>query len=370
MTDIIQFTTVHKRTDTRIRFKEASTLAEFYPGRVALFVQDGQENEMDESGLRIVDTGPRTASRLKRIVAGTWRMYRAVRAARPRVAHFHDPELIPAGLMLQLSGVKVIYDIHEDVPNQILCKTYIKPAWIRPVLARVIGALERFAVNRFAMAVPAVPSIAERFPDDKTCVIRNVPKLDLLMAHTRVEKPRDRFIVSYAGSLSQARGIEDIVAAMDLLPDGFELHLLGGWSHDSLHQRCRQHPGWRRCTYHGQVPHSQVGHYLQQAHLGVQMVHDIDNYRGGLATKIFEYLALGVPTLMSDTADRRAAYGDLTLYAKPADPGAIADRILEIRDNYPAHVAQVKDQHAHILEQYSWDAEAAKLRALYDRILD
>lgn len=109
---------------------------------------------------------------------------------------------------------------------------------------------------------------------------------------------------------------------------------------------------------------------MQQAHLGVQMVHDIDNYRGGLATKIFEYLALGVPTLMSDTAERRATYGDLTLYAKPADPEAIADRILEIRDNYASHVARVQDQHAYILEHYSWDAEAQKLRGLYDRILD
>lgn len=370
MTDIIQFTTVHKRTDPRIRFKEASTLASFYPGQVALFVQDGLGDEMDESGLRIVDTGPRTASRLKRFVAGTWRMYRAVRASRPKVAHFHDPELIPAGLMLRLSGVKVIYDIHEDVPNQILCKPYIRPAWGRPLLARLIGFLERVAVNRFAMAVPAVPSIAERFPDEKTCVIRNVPKLDLLTAHTGVEKPGDRFIVSYAGSLSEVRGIVDMVAAMDLLPDGFELHLLGAWSQEALYQHCQQHPGWRRCTYHGHVPHSQVGQYLQQAHLGVQMVHDIDNYRGGLATKIFEYLALGVPTLMSDTAERRATYGDLTLYAKPANPQAIADRILEIRDSYSSHVARVKEQNAYILEHYSWDAEAQKLRALYDRILD
>lgn len=369
MTDIIHFTTVHKRTDTRIRFKQASTLAEYFPGRVALYVQDGLGDEIDESGLHIVDTGPRIKSRLKRFLWGAWQMYWAVRKARPKIAHFHDPELIPAGLLLRLSGVKVIYDMHEDLPNQVLCKPYLKPRWVRPVLARFIASIEAFAVKQFTMAVAAVPSIAERFAPEKTSVIRNVPKLELLTAHVGVDKPSDRFIVSYAGSMSEARGIEDLVAAMDLLPDGFELHLLGSWAHPTLYERCQRHPGWRRCTYHGHVPHSQVGQYLQQAHLGVQMVHDIDNYRGGLATKVFEYLVLGVPTLMSDTAERRKAYGNLTEYAKPADPRAIAKRILEIRDSYPVHLKAVENQRAFVLEHYSWDAESQKLRSLYDRIL-
>ena len=256
MTQIIHFTTVHPRTDTRIRFKQATTLAHLYPGEVSLYVQDGLGDEVDPSGLRIVDTGPRVASRIRRMVMGTWRMFRAVRRAKPMVAHFHDPELIPAGLMLRLSGVKVLYDIHEDLPKQILSKQYLKPSWVKPVLAQCLTWVEAFAVSRFSMAVPAVDSIAKRFAEEKTCVIRNVPKLDLLMAETGVEKPADWFIVSYAGSLTEPRGIADLVAAMDLLPDGFELHLLGSWNPEALHATCQNHPGWRRCTYHGRVPHS------------------------------------------------------------------------------------------------------------------
>lgn len=369
MTDIIQFTTVHARTDPRIRYKQATTLAELYPGRVALYVQDGLGDETDPSGLRVVDTGPICKSRIKRILSGSWRMYRAVLSSKPKVAHFHDPELIVAGLFLQVSGIKVIYDIHEDVPKQILCKIYVKPAWLRPLLARCVAALERFAVGRFSMATPAVQSIADRFPKDKTCVIRNVPKLELLTAHIGNEKPTDRFIVNYAGSLTLARGIGDLVAAMDLLPDGFELHLLGSWQPQSILEECQNHPGWRRCTYFGHLPHSEVGAYLQQAHLGTQMVHDMANYRGGLATKVFEYLALGIPTLMSDTVERRATYGSLTEYAIPADPQAIADAILKIRDNYPLYVERVVNQRDHILETYSWSSEAIRLENLYNRLL-
>lgn len=370
MIDLVQFTTVHSRSDPRIRYKQADSLARHFPGRVALFVQDGEGDAQDpETGLCIVDTGPRSRGRLARMLLGSWRMYRAVRAARPKIAHFHDPELIPAGLALRASGVRVIYDMHEDLPRQILAKTYIRPAFLRPVLARAVNAFERFAVRRFAGSVAAVQSIADRFPDTCVQVIRNVPRAGLLLRGPAVVRTQERFVISYAGALSELRGILDMVAALDLLPDEYELQLLGRWESKAFFEKCQAHPGWRRCRYLGQVPHSEVGSYMRQAHLGVQMVRDIPNYRGGLATKVFEYLFLGIPTLMSDTADRRATYGELTHYARPGDPAAVAAAIRAIAAEYETHVARVREQHAQVLADYSWETEAHALMTVYEEIL-
>src|SRR6185503_2696447 len=76
------------------------------------------------------------------------------RAARPRrsvialkaalgedasVYHFHDPELIPIGLLLKAlrRNSAVVYDVHEDYPSMMRDKYWL-PRWIRP--AASLGA--------------------------------------------------------------------------------------------------------------------------------------------------------------------------------------------------------------------------------------
>ncbi|MCW9044078.1 MAG: glycosyltransferase [Pseudopelagicola sp.] len=341
-----------------------------YPGRVALFVMDGQGDAQDDrSSLRIVDMGARPRGRIARMLKGNWRAFRAVRSAAPSIAQFHDPELIPAGLLLTLTGVRVIYDIHEDVPKQVLSKAYIRPAALRRVISGVVRRVERFAVNRFAAAVVAVESIGKRFPKEKVLLIRNFPRADLMTRSRQPADPDKRFVINYAGSLTRLRGIPDLVAAMEHLPDHAELQLLGNWHPATLEEECRALPGWSKCQFLGRVPHDEVVQHMQDAHLGVQLTHDIPNHTGGLATKVFEYLFLGVPVLMSDTAEKRHIYDDLVSYAEPANPSAIAAAIREIMANYEPLRARTENNTPRVRATYSWEAEAARLGDTYDKLL-
>ncbi|WP_370213842.1 glycosyltransferase [Roseovarius sp.] len=341
-----------------------------YPDRVALFVMDGQGDVRDDaSTLRIVDLGGRPRGRIGRVLKGNWRAFGAVRAAAPRIAQFHDPELIPAALMLKLFGIKVIYDIHENVPNQVLSKAYIRPAMLRQAVSRVVRAFEGFAVRRFDAAVVAVESIGRRFPQQKVVLIRNFPRADLMLRSREPANPKQRFIVSYAGSLTRVRGIPDLVAAMEHLPEQVELQLFGTWHPAALEDTCRAMPGWSKCKFLGRVPHDELVVRMQEAHLGVQLTHDIPNHTGGLATKVFEYLFLGIPVVVSDTAEKRAIYGELVDYAEPANPVSIANAVRGIVADYEHAQARARNNAARVRETYSWEAEAVRLGALYDRLM-
>ena len=367
---IAHITTVHNRNDTRIRFKQVETLSSLYPNNVALIVQDGLGNENTNKCYKIFDTGNKFQSRILRASLGSLRMLVSVLKLKPKIVHFHDPELIPIAAIMLLFNIKVIYDIHEDLPNQILSKPYLKPKYFRHLVSKIANTVELQASRVFSKLIVTTESIAQRFPAEKTILVRNYPKISTLLENKPPPKSKEKFVINYSGSLTETRGIIDLVKAMELLPPTYKMQFLGNFHPSSLEAVCKSLPGWEKCEYLGRVPHSQIGQYIGSAHLGVQMTHDIANYSGGIATKIFEYLVMGVPTLMSDTVERREQYGAMTNYAKPGDPRQIAIQIQNIKDNYDLVVQNTVIAKETVQEIYTWEKEAEKLARTYIQLLD
>ena len=117
---VAQLTSVHPADDVRIYVKQSRTLAEA-GYRVSLVAPDGRLPN-DGSPVQIVPVRRREA-RLARMVATTWDVFQCTRAMRAKIVHFHDPELIPAGILLKVIGRRVIYDVHENVPTRYSIRT-------------------------------------------------------------------------------------------------------------------------------------------------------------------------------------------------------------------------------------------------------
>src|ERR1700730_16413921 len=118
---VVNLTSVHGPFDDRIFYKECNSLA-----RAGYDVMLVVPNRRDETinGIRLKAI-PAPTGRLSRMTRTSWQIYRAAARQRAHVYHFHDPELIPVGLLLRLRGEKVIYDIHEDLGSTIRFKKYL-----------------------------------------------------------------------------------------------------------------------------------------------------------------------------------------------------------------------------------------------------
>lgn len=169
---VVHLTSVHPVFDTRIFHKEAATLAAAGYEVVLIAVA---ERDTVASGVR-VRALPAARSRRHRMTRTLLAMFKAALAERAALYHFHDPELIPVGLLLKLRGRRVIYDVHDDVPGQVLSKDWI-PSWLRPPLARLVSLLERLASRAFDGVLVANPEHAGRFPAT-TGTVRNLPRLE------------------------------------------------------------------------------------------------------------------------------------------------------------------------------------------------
>jgi len=136
---ICHITTAHTRNDCRIFEKECVSLANF-GFDVTYLIADGFGNEIKKN-VNIIDIGEYSANRMMRFANKTRKLYFHARLINAHIYHFHDPDFIPFALKLVRLKKAVIYDVHEDVPRQILQKLYI-PKILRPTFSKMYELYE------------------------------------------------------------------------------------------------------------------------------------------------------------------------------------------------------------------------------------
>ena len=372
---IAHLTTAHPRSDTRIRVREAGSLAETFGGPVALFVQDGKGNSIEAGGrIHIIDTGVPPSGRLTRMTLGVWRMWRAVQRVRPQVVHFHDPELITLGLILKCFRYRVVYDVHEDLPRQVLMKYWL-PAIARQPVSWAVTVTEWLVARVFDAIVAAEPEIAGRFPSRKTTLAQNFPILDELV-RTRVtayERRPPHF--AYIGSISEVRGVREMVQALTYMEEQegkeIRLHLGGAFQPLSLRTDIQTLAGWQQVDFPGWANRMQVAEILGRVRGGLVILHPTQKYLAAYPTKLFEYMSVGLPVIASDFPlwRRIVDAAECGLLVNPLAPRAVADAMQWILD-HPAEAETMGQRGRQAVEKYyNWDTEAEKLVALYKKLL-
>ena len=372
---IAHLTTVHPRADTRIRVRELGSLADAFAEPVALLVQDGKGSCVAGDGrIRIIDTAPRPAGRLARMTVGVLRTGRAVRALRPQIVHFHDPELIPLGLALKCLGYRVIHDAHEDLPRQALTKYWI-PAIARKPVSWATAAIEWLAAQSLDAIVAAEPKIAGRFPTRKTTLVRNFPIPDELVKGDSPPYRQRPPHFAYIGGLTALRGIHEMLAALSHARawqgQEIRLWLAGACQPASLLAEMQAAPDWQRVCFQGWADRERVAEILGKVRGGLVLLHPTPKYLEAYPTKMFEYMSAGLPVIVSDFPVWRdiVVRAGCGLPVNPLDPRAIADAMQWLLD-HPAEAEAMGRRGREAVEQrYNWATEAEQLIALYEKLL-
>src|ERR1039457_6046947 len=103
--------------------------------RVTQVVCDACDGTIDGVEMRSL---PPAKGRLSRMIGLSWRMYLEARRQNADLYQIHHPDLIPAGLLLKLSGRRVIYEPREFFPDKILSMRWI-PTKLRPFVSSAFG---------------------------------------------------------------------------------------------------------------------------------------------------------------------------------------------------------------------------------------
>ncbi|GEM82841.1 glycosyltransferase family 4 protein [Meiothermus hypogaeus] len=363
---IVHMSSAHPPFDVRIFHRECVSLAqEGYP--VSLVVPH-QQDEVRQ-GVQICAV-PVAKNRLGRMFGVAWAVYKRALAEKGDIYHFHDPELIPVGLLLQLQGKKVVYDVHEDVPTDILSKDWI-PKWLRSLVALGMGLLERLAGAFLSGIVAVTEPIAARFPAHKTILLQNFPHPQEIASLQNLPYQTRPAQALYTGSITRVRGLFEMLDAMQRLPDTkLRLTLIGNFAPETLEAEAAQHPGFSRTDYLGYKNRPDTLALLSSSRIGLSILHPIPSFLVSQPTKLYEYMMAGMPFVASDFPLWRASIGhnNCGLFVDPRKPDAIAQAIQWLLDHPAEAEAMGQRGRRLVAEQLNWGVEFVKLKELYHRL--
>lgn len=341
---------------------------------------------------------PRYRNRLERVTLTACRVVRRAWRERPAVFHFHDPELIPWGLLLRLLGKRVIYDVHEDFTQAADVRPWV-PDVTRPLVARFCDFTAWLARKTMAIVI-AERYYERRFPD--ATQVLNYPHLERSATLQAIERKADsrpkRIRLLYIGNVTWSRGALIHAELARRLP-GAEI-LISGSCDPAVAAEIEKQSGdatigiaaadgsisWNKRSNRPEdevstivldgvgfyVPHERmVAAFHQEWTAGIALFPYTDHYYEKELTKFFEYMAAGLPVVLSHFPNWRALVEGPAagIAIDPTDWDDMISAIRRLHDNPHEAIAMGRAGRQAVQDQFNWQSQADNLVSLYACVL-
>lgn len=281
------------------------------------------------------------------------KMRPVMEAFRPHVVHIHDMQSA-RGVFGAISGLaknpKVVLDLHENRPeimrhyhhvNTLQGRLLISPAaWKRAEERYVNRADAVFVVTPEAKAeLQNRPNIAQ----DWVFVMPNTVSRQYALSAATLPEAESKMVgkqnILYLGDTGKRRGIETAIRAMAILRDDFplaQLVLVGKSKSDDEYAALAASLGIAdRLIQEGWRFADLFPAYLRLAQVGISPLHRNIHHDTTYANKLFQYMAFGVPMVVSDCPPqvRIVRDHDCGLHHPALDHPAMADCIRQLLSN-------------------------------------
>lgn len=359
---ICHLTSVHSRYDTRIFLKEAVSAAEA-GHEVYLVVNDNLEDEVNR-GVVIKSIHAKNKGRLSRIFSMRIKRELLKQATRidADIFQFHDPELLSLGNKLRRQGHNVIYDVHEDVPRQILYKEYL-PKLVRSLVSKSFEVYENQSARKYNSIVVPTPYLKKRFSKINNSVweVCNFPRMDDI--RFAPESYDNQNPSCYVGGLTEIRGIWEISEATQVA--GQALVLCGEFDSESLKDQILGK--FNNVDYRGQINREAISKVLINSSMGFVTLLGAPNDYYAYPIKMFEYMAAGIPVIASNFPIYKKIVEENScgICVNPTNVTEIVDAIKRIKSD-AEYAKKLGNQGRKAIEiKYSWEQQIPDLLECY-----
>lgn len=283
---------------------------------------------------------------------------------RYNVLYVVDSDCLMAGIFLKILRRKtMVFDSHEffEESPELANKPVKKWIWAK---------LTQRGVRLADLCITVSESLAQKLEskyDKRFYCIRNLP-VKRNYSFSDPEQPFKK-IIWYQGVLNIGRGLEQMISAMQELPE-YELHLAGeGDLSSSLRDLCKTLHLEDRVKFYGWLDADAMFEHASKAWIGINLLSDDNlNYTYSLANKTFDYIQAGLPAIHMDFPEYQKiqeVYGGIELIRNLETAEILrACRKLQKNENYQ----KLKTECKSASKELYWEAESKKLIALIQNL--
>lgn len=294
---------------------------------------------------------------------------------RPTIVHVYVPEFVPFAFIFQLFGAVVIYEVQENLFKKIHLKQFNR-GYLLELAFRRFDTLARqhfYLIFTEHGYLDTYVNLAKPY-----AVIYNYPLLPFLEPFRQPYQPNPaQPIFFYIGWLSFERAFDTLIdglARLKELNPGFVMHLFGRqtFGNGELKQLPAYDSVRANLIFHGYTDQREAFPYVAGATAGLALLKPVGDYPESYTTKLFEYMALGLPVITSDFL----LYRDVVerhqcgFCISPYDAAQLTNKLTYLIE-HPDEARLMGERGRLAVEQvYNWTTEARKLLDFYTFVLN
>ena len=350
MRKVIQVTTRHMPSDTRIYRKYCLTLLEKFPLEYLSVKKAEKKLKVNH-----------------KVINSKFKIFSRLLMEKNVAIHFHDPDFIIYAFLLSIfTNNKVIYDVHEDAPLDIQYKVWI-PKVIRYPLSFIFGILEKNLSRSFSGITTATDFIRNKFVkfNSNVATIHNYPITKTEENIYPWKDKNDQYC--YVGSIAKFRSIYQIINVTDKKG---QLKLAGSFTNEGLKKDIESLSNWKNVDYLGFINTQERNKLLDKSKIGLIILQPIKTFLDAIPVKLFEYMERGIPVIASNFKINEdfVTQNKCGLLIDPENELELKEGIKYLLENQEVAKKMGENGRKAVLEKYNWEKESQKLISFYNKI--